>query len=127
MASAIDERLTGYRRRSRGNASLLVRLIAIVYGVLQLSISRGAFFLASKVVGNETMDRITASGRLAVGPQQCQFAIAAADHGSIRQAAELRSVQHSILNRSIRRFEHRIRVTVFIAQRRGCDTADCFD
>ncbi|WP_456739556.1 helix-turn-helix domain-containing protein [Bradyrhizobium sp. USDA 4469] len=73
------------------------------------------------------MDRITVSRRLAVDPQQCQVAIAAADHGSIRQAAELRSVQHSILNRSIRRFEHRIRVTVFIAQRLGCDTADCFD
>ncbi|WFU44998.1 LysR family transcriptional regulator [Bradyrhizobium sp. CB82] len=53
--------------------------------------------------------------------------VAAADYGSIRQAAELLSVQHSILSRSICQFEHRIRVTVFDAQRRVCDTADCFD
>ncbi|WP_244547315.1 hypothetical protein [Bradyrhizobium sp. Gha] len=39
----------------------------------------------------------------------------------------MRSVQHSILSRFIRRFEHRIGVTVFDAQRRVCDPADCFD
>ena len=50
---------------------------------------------------------------LAVDLQQLQFAIAAADYGSIRQAAELLSIQHSILSRSIRQFEHRIGVTVF--------------
>ncbi|WP_349253723.1 LysR family transcriptional regulator [Bradyrhizobium sp. CB82] len=58
--------------------------------------------------------------------QQLQFAIAAADYGSIRQAAELLSDTRSP-SRSIRQFEHRIGVTVFDAQRRVCDTADCFD
>lgn len=50
---------------------------------------------------------------LAVNLQQLQFAIAAADCGSIRQAAELLSIQHSILSRCIRKLEHRIGVTVF--------------
>jgi DNA-binding transcriptional LysR family regulator len=59
------------------------------------------------------MDKLGMSRVLAVDLQQLQFAIAAANHGSIRQAAELLSIQHSILSRSIRQFEHRIGVTVF--------------
>jgi DNA-binding transcriptional LysR family regulator len=59
------------------------------------------------------MDKPRMSRVLAVDLQQLQFAIAAADYGSIRQAAELLSIQHSILSRSIRQFEHRIGVTVF--------------
>ncbi|WP_247381739.1 MULTISPECIES: LysR family transcriptional regulator [unclassified Bradyrhizobium] len=50
---------------------------------------------------------------LAVDLQQLQFAIAAVDYGSIRRAAELLSIQHSIVSRAIRQFEHRIGVTVF--------------
>jgi DNA-binding transcriptional LysR family regulator len=49
----------------------------------------------------------------AVDLKQLRFAVAAADYGSIRQAAELLSIRHSILSRSIRQFEHRIEVTVF--------------
>jgi DNA-binding transcriptional LysR family regulator len=50
---------------------------------------------------------------LAVDLQQLQFAVAAADCGSIRQAGEVLSIQHSTLSRSIRQFEHRIGVTIF--------------
>jgi DNA-binding transcriptional LysR family regulator len=49
----------------------------------------------------------------AVDLKQLRFAIAAADYGSIRQAAELLSIRHSILSRSIRQLEHRIGVSVF--------------
>jgi DNA-binding transcriptional LysR family regulator len=49
----------------------------------------------------------------AVDLKQLRFAVAAEDHGSIRQAAELLSIRHSILSRSIRLLEHRIGVTVF--------------
>lgn len=59
------------------------------------------------------MDKSRMSRMLAVDLQQLQFAVAAADYGSIRQAAELLSIQHSILSRSIRQFEHRIGLTVF--------------
>ncbi len=59
------------------------------------------------------MDKSRMSRVLAVDLQQLQFAIAAVDYGSIRQAAELLSIQHSIVSRAIRQFEHRIGVTVF--------------
>lgn len=49
----------------------------------------------------------------AVDLQQLRFAVAAADCGSIRQAAELLSIRHSILSRSIRQLEHLIGVTIF--------------
>jgi DNA-binding transcriptional LysR family regulator len=49
----------------------------------------------------------------AVDLKQLRFAVAAADYGSIRQAAELLSIRHSILSRSIRQLEHRVGVTVF--------------
>ena len=65
------------------------------------------------------MDKLHMSRVLAVDLQQLQFAIAAADYGSIRQAAELLSIQHSILSRSISQLEHRIGVTVFERSGRG--------
>ncbi len=49
----------------------------------------------------------------AVDLQQFRFAVAAADCGSIRQAAELLSTRHSVLSRSIRQLEHLIGVAVF--------------
>lgn len=49
----------------------------------------------------------------AVDLQQLRFAVAAADCGSIRQAAELLSIRHSILSRSIRQLEHLIGVVIF--------------
>ena len=49
----------------------------------------------------------------AVDLKQLRFVVAAADYGSIRQAAELLSIRHSILSRSIRQLEHRIGITVF--------------
>ena len=49
----------------------------------------------------------------AVDLQQLRFAVTAADYGSIRQAAEVLSIRHSILSRSIRQLEHLIGVAVF--------------
>jgi len=49
----------------------------------------------------------------AIDLQQLRFAVAAADCGSIRRAAESLTMRHSILSRSIRQFEHLIGVTVF--------------
>lgn len=49
----------------------------------------------------------------AVDLQQLRLAVAAADYGSIRQAAELLSIRHSILSRSISQLEHRIGVRLF--------------
>lgn len=59
------------------------------------------------------MDKARMSQVLAVDLQQLRFAIAATDYGSIRQAAELLSIRHSVLSRSIRQLEHRIGVNVF--------------
>lgn len=49
----------------------------------------------------------------AVDLKHLRSAVAAADYGSIRQAAELLSIRHSILSRSICELEHRIGVRVF--------------
>ncbi|MGW1419897.1 LysR family transcriptional regulator [Bradyrhizobium manausense] len=49
----------------------------------------------------------------AVDLQQLRFAVAAADYGSIRQAAEVLCIRHSMLSRSIRQLEHLIGVAVF--------------
>lgn len=49
----------------------------------------------------------------AVELKQLRFAVAAVDSGSIRQAAELLSIRHSILSRSIRHLEHLIGVAIF--------------
>jgi DNA-binding transcriptional LysR family regulator len=59
------------------------------------------------------MDQSRMSRAHAVDLQQLRFAVAAADCGSIRQAAELLSIRHSILSRSIRQLEHLIGVVVF--------------
>lgn len=59
------------------------------------------------------MDQSRTSRGHAVDLQQLRFAVAAADYGSIRQAAELLSVRHSILSRSIRQLEHLIGVAIF--------------
>jgi DNA-binding transcriptional LysR family regulator len=59
------------------------------------------------------MDQQRTSRTHAVDLQQLRFAVAAADSGSIRQAAELMSIRHSILSRSIRQLEHLIGVAVF--------------
>jgi DNA-binding transcriptional LysR family regulator len=61
---------------------------------------------------NEIVEQPRGLRMHAVDLKQLRFAVSAADHGSIRQAAELLSVRHSILSRSIRQFEHRIGVTV---------------
>lgn len=53
----------------------------------------------------------------AVDLKQLRFAVTTADYGSIRQAAEILAVRHSILSRSIRQFEHNIGLIVF--QRSG--------
>lgn len=59
------------------------------------------------------MDRPRMLPMDAVDLRQLRFAVAAADYGSIRQAAELLSIRHSILSRSIRQLEQRIGVAVF--------------
>lgn len=62
---------------------------------------------------NEIMDQPRVLRMHAIDLQQLRFAVAAADYGSIRQAAESLSIRHSILSRSIRQLEHLIGVTVF--------------
>jgi DNA-binding transcriptional LysR family regulator len=59
------------------------------------------------------MDQPRMSRAHAVDLQQLRFAVTAADYGSIRQAAEVLSIRHSILSRSIRQLEHLIGVVVF--------------
>ncbi|MBR1297388.1 LysR family transcriptional regulator [Bradyrhizobium sp. AUGA SZCCT0042] len=59
------------------------------------------------------MDQPNALRMHPIDLKQLRFAVAAADYGSIRQAAELLSVPHSILSRSIRQLEHRIGIAVF--------------
>jgi DNA-binding transcriptional LysR family regulator len=49
----------------------------------------------------------------AVGLQQLRYAVAAADHGSFRQAAEALLLQQSTLSRCVRQLEERIGVIVF--------------
>lgn len=58
------------------------------------------------------MDKQRLRRVLAVDLQQLRYAIEAADCGSIRQAAELLSIRHSILSRSLRQLEHQIGVTI---------------
>ncbi|WP_183239828.1 LysR family transcriptional regulator [Bradyrhizobium sp. cir1] len=48
-----------------------------------------------------------------IGLHHLRSAIAAADCGSFRQAAELLEVRHSVLSRSISQFEHLLGVTLF--------------
>lgn len=49
----------------------------------------------------------------AIDLQQLRYAVAAADHGSFRQAAEALHVQQSTLSRCIRQLEHSVGMTVF--------------
>lgn len=54
-----------------------------------------------------------------VPPNQLQHAIAAADYGSFRQAAEVLSIKQSTLSRSIQLLEHRFGATIFERSRGG--------
>jgi DNA-binding transcriptional LysR family regulator len=57
---------------------------------------------------------LRASSRsLNVALSQLQHAVAAADYGSLRQAAEILSVKQSTLSRSIQLLEHRFGATIF--------------
>jgi DNA-binding transcriptional LysR family regulator len=49
----------------------------------------------------------------AIALQHLQFALTASDCGSLRRAADLLSVRHSVLSRSIGQLEHLIGVTLF--------------
>ncbi|HVR58435.1 MAG TPA: LysR family transcriptional regulator [Pseudolabrys sp.] len=55
----------------------------------------------------------TANRRLRINFNQLEYAIAAADHGSFRQAAEALSVKQSTLSRSIQILEHGFGVAIF--------------
>lgn len=54
-----------------------------------------------------------------VPPNQLQHAIAAADYGSFRQAAEVLSIKQSTLSRSIQLLEHRFGAAIFERSRGG--------
>src|SRR6266700_297458 len=62
---------------------------------------------------NEITDQPYLLRMHAVDLKQLRFAVAAADYGSLRQAAELLSIRHSILSRSIRQLEYLIGVAIF--------------
>jgi DNA-binding transcriptional LysR family regulator len=51
--------------------------------------------------------------RLAIDLQQLRFAVAASDSGSFRRAADILSVRHTALSRSISQLEHSIGTTLF--------------
>jgi DNA-binding transcriptional LysR family regulator len=55
----------------------------------------------------------------AVELQHLRFAVAAADHGSFRRAAEVLFLRQSTLSRSIRQLEHAVGMTVFERSRVG--------
>jgi DNA-binding transcriptional LysR family regulator len=59
------------------------------------------------------MDKMQIAPWPSIALQQLYFAIAAADCGSFRQAADILSVKHSVMSRSIRRFEHTINIDIF--------------
>jgi DNA-binding transcriptional LysR family regulator len=48
-----------------------------------------------------------------IGLRNLRFAVAAADHGSFRQAADALAVRQSTLSRSIKQFEHLLGVSLF--------------
>jgi len=50
---------------------------------------------------------------LQVGLHQLEHAIAAADHGSFRQAAEALSIKQSTISRSVQILEHRLGAAIF--------------
>jgi DNA-binding transcriptional LysR family regulator len=53
------------------------------------------------------------SKRSSIDLQHLRFAVAAADHGSFRQAADVLSVRQSTLSRSVSQLEHLVGVAVF--------------
>lgn len=58
-------------------------------------------------------DSLTSSRRFALTLHHLRYAVAAADHGSFRQAAEASLVRQSTLSRSIRQLEESIEMTLF--------------
>ncbi|MGY3410914.1 DNA-binding transcriptional LysR family regulator [Bradyrhizobium sp. GM5.1] len=62
---------------------------------------------------DETSDKRPAGRTLTIDLQQLRFAVAASDCGSLRRAADLLSVRHSLLSRSISQLEHLIGATIF--------------
>src|SRR5262245_10660367 len=60
------------------------------------------------------MDRTPSLAQLSsINLQHLRYAVAAADHGSFRQAAEFLAVRQSTLSRSIRQFERSVGVAIF--------------
>jgi predicted transcriptional regulator len=57
----------------------------------------------------------------AVDLQHLRYAVAAADHGSFRRAAEVLLLQQSTLSRCIRQLEHSLGMTVFERSSGGCE------
>ncbi len=55
--------------------------------------------------------------------QQLRYAVAAADHGSFRRAAEALLVRQSTLSRCIRQLEHSVRMIVFGRSSGGVEAA----
>ncbi|SHH38512.1 LysR family transcriptional regulator [Bradyrhizobium erythrophlei] len=71
-------------------------------------------------MNDETLDNLPApSQHLRIDLGQIQHAIAAADHGSFRRAADALSIKQSTLSRSIRLLEHRFGVVIFERSSRG--------
>ena len=68
---------------------------------------------------SEMVDQLSLSRLCSVDLKQLHFAVAAADHGSIRQAAVVMSVRHSLLSRSIRQLENMVGVVIFERSGRG--------
>jgi DNA-binding transcriptional LysR family regulator len=64
-------------------------------------------------------DLVGASRRLNVEFCQLQHAVAAADHGSFRRAAEALSIRQSTLSRSIQLLEHSFGIVVFVRSSGG--------
>ena len=62
---------------------------------------------------DETNDTRHAAWTPAIDLQQLRFAVAASDCGSLRRAADLLCVRHSVLSRSIVQLEHLIGVALF--------------
>lgn len=62
---------------------------------------------------DETSDKHYAAKTFAINLQHLRFAVVASDCGSLRRAADLLSVRHSVLSRSIGQLEHVIGVMLF--------------
>lgn len=62
---------------------------------------------------SKSRDTALRSRASAVDLAHLRYAVAAADHGSFRQAAEALLVRQSTLSRCIRQLEHSVRMIVF--------------